>query len=81
MRSGSAVVGTSMHERNGRSDCVEDSLDVFGTVGGTVVFFVCNESGQAAEFNVAQSAVARVSVLQGGCEGRFGRGWSRVGVA
>lgn len=50
-----------------------DSLDMFGTVGGTVVFFVCNEGGEAAEFDVAQPAEASVSVLQGG-EGRFGHG-------
>lgn len=76
--SGSAVIGTSMHERNGRIDWVEGSLDMFGTVRGTVVFFVCNEIGEAAEFDVAQPAVACVPVLQRRGEGCFRR---CVGVA
>lgn len=38
---------------------------MFGTVRGTVVFFVCNESGEAAEFDVTQPAVACVPILHG----------------
>lgn len=40
-----------------------DSLDMFSTVGGAVVLFVCNEGGQAAEFDVAQPTVASIPIL------------------
>lgn len=50
---------------------------MFGAVGGAVVLFVCYEGRETAEPDVAQPAVAAVSVLQWRDQGRF---WGQVSM-